>query len=66
MFTMCDSLICLLSQIFYLFQKLGQLSSEIPTVWILWCPLTPLSPVLLVNWMLDIRLHQIEVQVVVF
>ena len=66
MFTRCDSLICLLSRIFYLFQKLGQLSSEIPTVWILWCPLTTLSSVLVVNWMLDIRLHQIEVRVVVF
>lgn len=65
MFTKCDWLICLLS-LFYLFRKPGQSSLEIPTVWILWCPLTPLTGLCPVNWMLDLRLDQIQVRVVVF
>lgn len=35
---------------------------KLPTAWIPWCHGTPLSPAVLVNWTLDLRLDQIQVQ----
>lgn len=60
MVTECDGLICPLISVICS----GNWDScpKFPTVWILWCHLTPLSTVVLVNWTLALRLDQIQVQ----